>query len=56
LSRDISRSTGTLIEAWASMKSFCPKDGAEEPPTGAIRSWENCSGLVVAADLTPKRS
>ena len=23
---------GTLIEAWASMKSFCPKDGSGEPP------------------------
>lgn len=23
---------GTLIEAWASMKSFKPKDGADEPP------------------------
>ena len=24
---------GTLIEAWASMKSFRPKDGSGEPPT-----------------------
>ena len=23
---------GTLIEAWASMKSFRPKDGRDEPP------------------------
>jgi len=23
---------GTLIEAWASMKSFRPKDGSGEPP------------------------
>ena len=23
---------GTLIEAWASMKSFCPKDGSGDPP------------------------
>src|SRR5262249_58950152 len=23
---------GTLIEAWASMKSFKPKDGSDEPP------------------------
>ncbi len=23
---------GTLIEAWASMKSFRPKDGSDEPP------------------------
>lgn len=25
---------GTLIEAWASMKSFRPKDGSGDPPTG----------------------
>jgi transposase len=25
---------GTLIEAWASMKSFRPKDGSDEPPGG----------------------
>jgi transposase len=25
---------GTLIQAWASLKSFRPKDGADEPPTG----------------------
>ena len=24
---------GTLIEAWASIKSFKPKDGSGEPPT-----------------------
>ena len=24
---------GTMIEAWASMKSFRPKDGSGEPPT-----------------------
>jgi len=26
------RVNGTLIEAWASMKSFRPKDGSGEPP------------------------
>jgi transposase len=26
---------GTLIEAWASMKSFVPKDGGVKPPSGA---------------------
>jgi hypothetical protein len=32
---------GTLIEAWASMKSFKPKDGADGPPTeGGGRSQE----------------
>lgn len=25
---------GTLIEAWASMKSFKPRDGSDEPPAG----------------------
>jgi hypothetical protein len=25
---------GTLIEAWASMKSFVPKDGSDSPPSG----------------------
>ena len=32
---------GTLIEAWASMKSFRPKDGSDnEPPTGSGRNPE----------------
>jgi transposase len=31
---------GTLIEAWASMKSFAPKDGGDEPPAGAGRNAE----------------
>jgi transposase len=31
---------GTLIEAWASMKSFRPKDGSDEPPTGGGRNRE----------------
>jgi transposase len=31
---------GTLIEAWASMKSFRPKDGSDEPPTGGGRNSE----------------
>jgi len=31
---------GTLIEAWASMKSFVPKDGGDEPPAGAGRNAE----------------
>ena len=31
---------GTLIEAWASMKSFRPKDGSGEPPTGGGRNAE----------------
>lgn len=31
---------GTLIEAWASMKSFKPKDGSGEPPSGGGRNAE----------------
>jgi transposase len=32
---------GTLIEAWASMKSFKPRDGSDEPPaTGRSRNAE----------------
>jgi transposase len=34
LSREHFSVDGTLIEAWASMKSFRPKDGADEPPGG----------------------
>jgi transposase len=29
---------GTLIEAWASIKSFKPRDGSDEPPPGAGRN------------------
>jgi hypothetical protein len=32
LSTDHFSVDGTLIEAWASMKSFRPKDGSDEPP------------------------
>ena len=31
---------GTLIEAWASMKSFKPKDGSDEPPADGGRNTE----------------
>ena len=34
LSTDHFSVDGTLIEAWASMKSFKPKDGSDEPPSG----------------------
>jgi transposase len=34
LSREHFSVDGTLIEAWASLKSFRPKDGADQPPTG----------------------
>src|ERR1700753_2706842 len=32
---------GTLIEAWASMKSFVPKDGSAEPPAGTSGGGRN---------------
>jgi hypothetical protein len=31
---------GTLIEAWASMKSFVPKDGSDQPPSAGGRNAE----------------
>jgi hypothetical protein len=35
---------GTLIEAWASMKSFRPKDGADEPPDCGRNGSRNFHG------------
>ena len=32
---------GTLIEAWASMKSFVPKDGSGKPPAGGSGGGRN---------------
>lgn len=32
---------GTLIDAWASMKSFVPKDGSGEPPAGGRNGERN---------------
>ena len=40
LSREHFSVDGTLIEAWASMKSLRPKDGSGEPPTGGGRNAE----------------
>jgi transposase len=40
LSTDHFSVDGTLIEAWASMKSFKPKDGPDEPPAGGGRNGE----------------
>jgi transposase len=37
---------GTLIEAWASMKSFRPKDGSDEPPSGGRNAEVNFRGEV----------
>jgi Transposase DDE domain len=35
---------GTLIEAWASMKSFCAKDGGDEPPSAGRNGERNFHG------------
>lgn len=40
LSTDHFSVDGTLVEAWASMKSVKPKDGSGEPPTGGGRNAE----------------
>ncbi len=40
LSTDHFSVDGTLIEAWASMKSFRPKNGSDEPPEGGGRNAE----------------
>ena len=40
LSSDHFSVDGTLIEAWASMKSFKPRDGSHEPPAGGGRNGE----------------
>jgi transposase len=40
LSTDHFSADGTLIEAWASMKSVKPKDGSGEPPAGGGRNGE----------------
>ena len=40
LSTDHFSVDGTLVEAWASMKSFRPKDGSGEPPAGDGRNRE----------------
>jgi transposase len=40
LSSDHFSVDGTLIEAWASVKSFRPKDGSDEPPADSGRNTE----------------
>src|SRR6201988_939496 len=35
---------GTLIEAWASMKSFRPRDGSGEPPAPGRNGERDCQG------------
>jgi transposase len=40
LSTDHFSVDGTLIEAWASLKSFKPRDGSDDPPVGGGRNSE----------------
>ena len=40
LSSDHFSVDGTLIEAWASMKSFRPRDGSDDPPPSGGRRSE----------------
>jgi transposase len=47
---------GTLIDAWASMKSFRCKDGSEEPPSGpghAGRRWGRTRPMTRRSTLQP---
>jgi Transposase DDE domain len=44
LSNDPFSVDGTLIEAWASMKSFVPKDGSNEPPNGGRNAARDFHG------------
>jgi transposase len=41
---------GTLIEAWASMKSFQPKDGSGEPPAGGRNGERDFHGETRSND------
>jgi hypothetical protein len=50
LSSDHFSVDGTLIEAWASMKSVKPKDGSGEPPAqdwGKVKRPEDSDGLLL---------
>ena len=50
LSTDHFSVDGTLIEAWASMKSFGPKDGSGEPPVRTI-FWRSRPGRSTPMSL-----
>ena len=55
LSMDHFSVDGTLIEAWASMKSFKPKTGPDEPPTGGGRNAEADFRGETRSNATPLR-
>ena len=46
-------SVGTLIEAWASMKSFRRKDGSDKPPAPGRNGTRDSTARSVATTLTP---
>src|SRR5213082_4186524 len=45
---------GTLIEAWASMKSFRPKDGSGEPPVPGATASVTSTARHAATRRTPR--
>jgi transposase len=45
---------GTLIEAWASIKSFRPKDGSGEPPTAVAMASATFTVRSAAIRRTPR--
>ena len=55
LSRDHFSVDGTLIEAWASMKSFRPKDGAGTTPRGRAAT-RNGSSTARSVPTRPMRA
>jgi len=50
LSTDHFSVDGTMIEAWASMKSFRPKDGSDEPPAAGRNGEADFHGQSRAND------
>jgi hypothetical protein len=44
---------GTLIEAWASMKSFRPKDGSGEPPAPTASAIFTARNVATRRTLRP---
>jgi transposase len=54
LSREHFSVDGTLIEAWASMKSFHPRDGADQPPAAAATRSGTSMASGGATTRTPR--
>lgn len=51
LSTDHFSVDGTLIEAWASMKSVKPKDGSGAPPAGAVAAMQRQTSMARSAPM-----